>query len=134
MQTDLQPRTVLLVEDDEASQYIYATVLEHYGYSVVPARTGPHGLDLLQGTLPDIVVLDIGLPGIDGFGFLERMRADPRTARIPVLVVTVHVFDVDMERAHAAGCDVFLKKPLRPALLAEEVARVLDCRPAAEPV
>ena len=134
MQKDLSRKTVLLVEDDDASQYIYATVLEHHGFSVLPARTGLHGLELLKGTIPDVVVLDIGLPGIDGFEFLERMRADPRTAGIPVLVVTVHVFEVDLERALAAGCNLFLKKPLRPSVLAEEVARILECRPAAGPV
>jgi CheY-like chemotaxis protein len=118
-------RTVLLVEDDDSSQYIYTAILAHYGYTVISARTGVHGLELLRGTLPDVVVLEIGLPGIDGFEFLERMRADPRTAELPVLVVTVHVFDTDVERARTAGCDVFLKKPLKPALLAAEVERIL---------
>jgi CheY-like chemotaxis protein len=132
MMSQLSPRTVLLVEDDDASQYIYATVLTHYGYTVVSARTGVRGLELLQDALPDAVVLDIGLPGIDGFEFLERVRNDPRTAHLPVLVVTVHVFDADVERARSAGCDVFLKKPLKPALLAEEITRILATEPFTE--
>jgi CheY-like chemotaxis protein len=134
MTTDLPPKTVLLVEDDEASQYIYTTVLAHHGYSVVSARTGTHGLALLRETLPDVVVLDIGLPGIDGFDFLKQVRAEPRTERLPVLVVTVHVFDADAARARDAGCDLFLKKPLRPALLAQEVGRILGGQPLPEPV
>jgi CheY-like chemotaxis protein len=127
--------TVLLIEDDDASQYVYSTVLAHYGYAVTTARTGLLGMELLDGPLPDVVVLDIGLPGIDGFEILSRIRADARTAHLPVLIITVHVFAADQERAAAAGCDVFLKKPLQPALLATEVQRLLaETRPSPEPV
>ena len=123
--------TVLLIEDDDASQYVYGAVLSHHGFEVVSARSGHQALDLLQGPLPDVVVLDIGLPGIDGFDLLGRIREDPRTTGLPVLVVTVHVFDADEARAREAGCDLFLKKPLQPALLAAEVKRILveGCTP-----
>ena len=127
--------TVLLIEDDDASQYVYGTVLAHRGYAVVSARTGLRALELLNGPLPDVVVLDIGLPGVDGFEILARIREDPRTARLPVLIVTVHVFDADQARARAAGCDLFLKKPLQPGLLATEVERILaEAEPSPEPV
>ena len=118
--------TVLLIDDDDASQYVYGAVLAHHGFTVVAARTGTRGLELLDGPLPDVVVLDIGLPGLDGFEILTRIRGNERTARLPVLVVTVHVFEADQRRAREAGCDVFLKKPLQPALLAAEVARILQ--------
>jgi CheY-like chemotaxis protein len=117
--------TVLLIEDDDASQYVYGTVLTHHGFTVIPARTGTQGLQMLDGPLPDVVVLDIGLPGLDGFEILARIRENERTARLPVLVVTVHVFEADELRAQQAGCDVFLKKPLQPGLLAAEVTRII---------
>jgi two-component system, cell cycle response regulator DivK len=119
-------QTILLVEDDESARYIYGTVLKHYGYEVLYARTADGGLALLQEQRPDAVVLDIGLPGVDGFEFLKRIRADPATARIPVLVATVHVFANDEEKAREAGCDVFLKKPLEPATLLKALTEVLE--------
>ena len=118
-------RTILLVEDDESSQYIFGTVLRHYGYQVLLARTVEGGLALLRERMPDAVVLDIGLPGVDGFHFLERVRGDPATERLPVVVATVHVFAADEERAREAGCDIFLKKPLEPARLLETLERLL---------
>ena len=134
--TEQAPRagTVLLIEDDDASQYVFGTVLEHHGFTVISARTGLLGMELLQGPLPDVVVLDIGLPGLDGFELLAMIRADPRTAELPVVIATVHVFQADQLRAKEAGCDVFLKKPLQPGLLAAEVKRLLAANPpAAEP-
>lgn len=118
--------TILLVEDDEAAQYIYGTVLRHYGYQVLHARTADGGLSLLRDERPDAVVLDIGLPGVDGFEFLERVRADPETARVPVIVATVHVFAAEEEKAREAGCDVFLRKPLEPANLLKALTELLE--------
>ena len=126
----MQRPDVLLVEDDEASRYIFGTILTHHGYSVRYARSGPQGLQRLEEELPDAVVLDIGLPGIDGFELLERIRADARTRSLPVVVATVHVFEADQRRAAAAGCDVFLKKPLEPTNLLHELDRLLGRPPA----
>jgi CheY-like chemotaxis protein len=108
---------VLLVEDDEPSRYIYRSILEHHGFEVWEARTAGHAFDLLRDRLPDIVVVDIGLPGVDGFEVLERLRADPRTSSIPTIVATVYVFPQDEARALQAGCRLFLKKPLEPGRL-----------------
>src|SRR5688500_14610330 len=90
---------VLLIAADDASQYVCGAVLTHHGFEVVSARSGHQALELLQGPLPDVVVLDIGLPGIDGFDLLGRIRENPRTTGLPVLVVTVHVFYADEARA-----------------------------------
>ena len=119
-------QTILLVEDDESARYIYGTVLKHYGYEVLHARTADGGLALLREQRPDAIVLDIGLPGIDGFEFLKRIRADPETSRLPVIVATVHVFAADEEKARDAGCDVFLKKPLEPANLLRALTEILE--------
>lgn len=125
--------TVLLVEDDEASQYVYGTLLTHRGFAVRYARSGPQGLQMLRETRPDAVVLDIGIPGMDGFEVLERIRRDPEMRDVPVVVVTVHVFEADQKRAAEAGCDVFLKKPLEPSALLRELERVLGLPPALPP-
>ena len=122
----MHPRTILLVEDDESAQYIYATVLRHHGHAVLVARTGDGGLELLAEHPVDAVVLDIGLPGADGFEFLRRIRAEPATAKLPVLVATVHAFAADEERAREAGCDLFLKKPLEPARLLRALEEALE--------
>lgn len=124
---------VLLVEDDEASQYIFGTILTHRGYSVRYARSGPQGLRMLRETAPDVVVLDIGIPEMDGFEVLEHIRADPQTRDLPVVVVTVHVFEADQRRAVEAGCDVFLKKPLEPSALVNELERLLGPPPTPPP-
>jgi len=128
----MEQANVLLVEDDEASRYIYGTILTHRGYTVRYARNGPQGLRMLREDAPDAVVLDIGIPGMDGFEVLERIREDPEMCHLPVVVVTVHVFEADQRRAEQAGCDLFLKKPLEPSLLVNELERLLS-RPSAPP-
>lgn len=119
-------KNILLIEDDESAQYIFATALRHAGYSVSPARTAAEGLRLLSETPPDAVLVDIGLPDVDGFEFIRRMRALPVGQTIPVIVVTVYAFESDRETAMAAGCDAFLKKPLSPLLLIETLDRLID--------
>jgi two-component system, cell cycle response regulator DivK len=124
--------TVLLIEDDPASRYIFGTALRHSGFTVLEAPTASRAFTLLREHTPDVLVVDIGLPEMDGFAILDRLRADPRTAAIPVVVATVYVFPEDEARARLAGCDVFLKKPLVPRTLVDEVQRLLDRNAAAE--
>jgi CheY-like chemotaxis protein len=122
----MSPWKVLLIEDDEASQYLYATVLEHHGFEVWIAPSARLAFDLLRERLPHVVVVDIGLPEVDGFEVLAQLRADPRTAAIPAIVATVHVFPEDEVRARLAGCRLFLKKPLQPTALMEAIRQVLE--------
>ena len=99
------------------------------------ARNGTEGLRLVAEAAPDLVVVDIGLPDVDGFQVIRRIR-ERAGAWIPVLVATVHIFDADQEAARAAGCDLFLKKPLYPSTLVDEIARILGGapEPASSPV
>jgi two-component system, cell cycle response regulator DivK len=122
----MKTRSILLIEDDDATQYIYGTALRHSGFEVLEARTAEHAFELLLDHTPDAIVVDVGLPGLDGFAVLERLRGDPATRRIPTVVVTVHVFPQDEARARAAGCDLFLKKPVTPRVLVGEVQRIIE--------
>ena len=122
---------ILLIENDEASLDIYGTTLRHFGYDVWEARTAEAGLRILERDRPDLVIVDLGLPGMDGFEAIGEIRGDPRTAGLPIVVCTVHCFPWDEERARSAGSDVFLEKPVPPQRLLEEIRRLLD--PDADP-
>jgi CheY-like chemotaxis protein len=123
--SEMTPKTVLLVEDDEDSREIYGTMLRHQGYRVLVAETGPEALEAAGEHLPDAVVLDLGLPEMDGVEVARRLREDPRTAGIAILVLTVHSQPGDRADAREAGCDRYLVKPADPAGVGEEIGRML---------
>jgi CheY-like chemotaxis protein len=111
---------VLVVEDDRRSQELMAILLQDQGLTVEVAATGEQALDRLRERLPSAVVLDIRLPGIDGWEVLSRVRGNPRTARLPVLVVSI--LD-ERARALALGADDYLVKPVDRDLLVGALRR-----------
>jgi DNA-binding response OmpR family regulator len=127
----LQQRTVLIVEDDPASVDIFTTILNHGGYDVLAAHTVAEGAAMAREHVPDLVVVDIGLPDALGFDLLDELTDDPLTAHIPLIVCTVHVFEHDQHRARRAGSDVFLCKPVEPRELLRHVDLLLQSPPAA---
>lgn len=127
----MSEKTVLIVEDDAASLDIFATILRHGGYAVLSAQTVAEGVSVAREHIPDLVVVDIGLPDGLGFGVLHELTDDPATEHIPLVVCTVHVFEKDEQRARRAGSDVFLKKPVEPRELLSHVDRLLRAAPAA---
>ena len=130
-------QTVLLVEDNEDSREIYGTVLRNQGYRVLVAEDGGTGLAAAREHRPDAVVVDLGLPGMDGVEVVRRLREDAVSARAAILVLTVHDQPGDRAGAEAAGCDRYVVKPADPAWVGEEVGRMLRERasppPPAEP-
>lgn len=118
-------KTVLLIEDDRDSRQIYGTMLRHAGYRVVEATDGGEGILLAQRHRPDVIVMDLGLPQVDGWSATEAIKSDPTTKHIPVLAVTVHVQDFYRGRAQMVGCDSFLPKPCTPTRLIGEITRIL---------
>ncbi|HUP88010.1 MAG TPA: response regulator [Longimicrobiales bacterium] len=118
-------KRVLLVEDNEDNRMIYATILGHCGYSVTEAPNGLEGVSRAESELPDLIVMDISLPIIDGLEATRRIRANPTTADIPVLAVTAHAQDSDRQRAMAAGCSHYLAKPVEPRALVREVEKII---------
>lgn len=118
-------KTVLLVEDHRDSRDVYGTVLRHFGYRVVEAKDGGEGVRLAQEHKPDVIVMDLQLPVVDGWQATQALKADSATAHIPVIGVSVHVQAVDQDRAQAVGCDSFLAKPCEPSRLLGEIRQVL---------
>lgn len=118
-------KQVLLVEDNDDNRMIYATILMHRGYSVVESPDGLDGVRKAAAYCPDLIIMDISLPVMDGLEATRRIRANPNTSEIPVLAVTAHAREVDRRNAFAAGCSDYLAKPLEPRRLAEEVERMI---------
>lgn len=118
-------RTVLMVEDNEDNRIIYATMLRHVGYVVHEATDGAQGLAMAQSLQPDIVLMDISVPVIDGWEATRRLKADPATRDIPVVALTAHALPADRAKAEEVGCDAYLAKPCPPQDVANTVSRLL---------
>ena len=126
------PKTILIAEDDPASREFIAEILRGRGYQVVEASTGVAALKLFQRHHPDLVVIDIQMPELDGFAVLRQLRHLPLTA--PVIAVTAHAMAGDRERALAAGFDEYLTKPVEAARLRRRIAELLSGgHPASSP-
>lgn len=118
-------KTVLLVEDNEDNRIVYATMLEHYGYEVVETANGEDAVRIAKEQLPDLILMDISIPGIDGWTATERLREDERTRDIPVVAVTAHALPEHRARAESLQCEGYLTKPCEPRRLLEEVQRLI---------
>ena len=105
---------VLVVEDSAVIQRLITVCLRPAGVEVDTRGDGPSGLDAALATIPDLMILDVGLPRMDGWEVLERIRSDERTKGMKVLVLTAHAQEETRERADRGGADAFLTKPFRP--------------------
>ena len=103
---------ILVVEDDEKSRRLLVDVLGHHGYDVTAVETGELGIERSTDSFPDAVLLDIQLPGINGFEVLWRLRQMAGGARVPILAVTASVMDQDRRRIMDAGFDAYVPKPV----------------------
>lgn len=109
---------ILLVEDNELNRDMLMRRLERRGYAVVVAVDGQQGIDLAQSDPPEVILMDLSLPGVDGWEATRRLKTDPVTATIPVIALSAHAMAGDRERALAAGCDDYDTKPVElPRLL-----------------
>ena len=116
---------VLLVEDDEDSRRIVRTTLTRAGYEMVEAVTGPDGVTAAQTHRPDVILMDIQLPGFDGVAATRRMKAGPALQHIPILAVTSYVMSDDESRALEAGCSGLIAKPFSPRVLLDTIGGFL---------
>jgi two-component system, cell cycle response regulator DivK len=116
---------VLLVDDFQDNREMYAMYLEHAGLRVAEAGSGHEALDQAFSLQPDLIVMDLSLPGIDGWEATRRLKADERTKKIPVVALTSHAMEGYSEGARAAGCDAFVTKPCLPEQLLNEIRKVL---------
>ena len=122
-QTANETKTVLLVEDNEDNRFIYATALRYAGYDVIEAVSGRQGIEAAREQRPDLILMDISIPDVDGWEATIVLKADPLTRPIPIIAVTAHVLPGDERRSMEAGCDGYLAKPVAPATLIAEVDR-----------
>lgn len=116
---------ILIVDDSEDNRELYAQYLLYLGCRVEVARDGVEALDRVMSLLPDLVLLDLSMPAIDGWEVARRLKVDPKTRKIPVIAVTGHAFKELEKRAREAGVDAYLTKPLLPAKLVEEANKAL---------
>ena len=117
---------ILLVEDNADNRDIYTTILRHHGYQVVEATDGETGVRLARELIPAVILMDVTMPGMDGWEATRLIKADPATAAIPVVALTAHAMAEDRRRATEAGCDAYLSKPVEPSRVVEEVRRQVE--------
>ena len=117
--------TILIVEDNEPSRDVLARRLERRGYGVVAAVDGQDALAKARSARPDLILMDLGLPVMDGWEATRRLKGDPATQHMPIIVLSAHAMTTDRELALAAGGDEFDTKPLRFPQLLEKIEFLL---------
>jgi two-component system cell cycle response regulator DivK len=117
---------VLVVDDFADNREMYSEYLSFSGYDVIEAKNGVEAIAAAQDRLPDIIVMDLSLPLMDGWEATRRLKADERTRQIPVVALTGHALPGHSRGAREAGCDSFLAKPCLPDQLVAEIRRMLE--------
>jgi CheY-like chemotaxis protein len=118
-------RTILIIEDNEQNRYLAAFLLKASGYTIVEAADAPRGIELAVSNRPDLILLDIQLPMMDGYSVAKALRDSPGLSAIPIIAVTSYAMAGDREKALAAGCDGYIEKPINPDTFVSEVERFL---------
>ena len=119
---------VLVVDDNRASRDLIRAILKPVRCEIVEASHGQQALDLIQQERPDLVLLDIDMPGMDGITVVKRIRENQSLAGLPVVAVTAFAMEGDREKGMAAGFTAYLTKPVRVALLRQQVQQLLGAR------
>jgi two-component system cell cycle response regulator DivK len=117
---------ILLVEDNEMNRDMLSRRLMRNGFEIVIAVDGQEGVNLAASAQPDLILMDLSLPVIDGWEATRRVKANPATAKIPVIALTAHAMSQDKEKALAAGCDDFDTKPVELTRLLEKINGLLN--------
>ena len=120
--------TILVVDDNPINLKLVSDLLAFEGYRVLKAVNGELAAASVQEDLPDLILLDVDLPGIDGLTLTKRLKGDPRTADIIIVALTAFAMKADRQRAIAAGCDAYVTKPINTRELPAQVADLLQCR------
>ncbi len=116
---------ILLVEDNEVNRRLAGFLLRSQGYQVIEATTAQVALDMIPNNRPDLIVMDIQLPGMDGLEATTKLKAEPATANIPVIAVTSYAMAGDRDKALAAGCSGYVTKPIDKTIFLAEISRHL---------
>jgi len=124
--TEAKPPLILVVDDYQDAREMYAEYLQFSGFRVAEARNGNEAVEKAFALKPDLILMDLSLPGMDGWEATRRLKADDATRRIPVVALTGHALAGASEGAKKAGCDSFVTKPCLPDDLVVEVRRMLS--------
>lgn len=116
---------ILLIEDNAENRYLVTFLLQQHGFTVVPAESGLRGLELAAIIAPDLILLDIQLPGMDGHAVARALKGDPQLKHIPVIAVTSYAMAGDREKCLAAGAEGYIEKPIDPETFVAEIERFL---------
>jgi two-component system cell cycle response regulator DivK len=127
-------RTVLLIEDNEQNAYLVKVLLEPYGYTVVAATDGLRGLELARTVQPDLILLDIQLPTMDGYTVARHLRGIEALRDVPIIAVTSYAMLGDREKALEAGCTGYIEKPIAPETFVTEIEVFVKHPPLGEEI
>ena len=116
---------ILIIEDNEQNLYLETFILQKNGHEIIQARNGEKGIALAAQSSPDLILLDIQLPGMDGYRVAEELRKNPRIAKIPIIAVTSYAMTGDRERILEAGCTSYIEKPINPDTFHLEITQFL---------
>jgi two-component system cell cycle response regulator DivK len=119
-------KRILVVEDHEDNRNILRILLENSGFQMLEACDGEHALKSAAADRPDLILMDIQLPGINGYDVTRRIKADPELHAIPIIAVTSYALSGDAAKARAAGCDGYVTKPYSPRDLLRKIREILD--------
>lgn len=120
--------TILYIEDNEQNLYLVTFLLKAKGYGVLQAREGMEGIAMAARHRPDLILLDIQLPGMDGYAVAGRLRQNPDVAKTPIVALTSFAMAGDREKAFAAGCSGYIKKPINPDTFLRQIGEHLPGR------
>jgi two-component system, cell cycle response regulator DivK len=114
-------KKILVVEDNERNMYLICYIIEAMGHRPIKAMTGEEGVEMSAREQPDLILMDIQLPGIDGLETTRRIRASKASAPIPIIAITSYAMTGDRERLLAAGCNGYIEKPINPETIMSEL-------------
>ena len=117
---------ILVAEDNAVNRELVRELLETHGYSVFEACNGQDALQMIAESPPDLLLLDLGMPVLDGFGVIRKIRDNPHWAKLPVLAVTAYSMNGDRDKIISSGFDGYLSKPINSHLLLQELTRLLQ--------
>jgi two-component system cell cycle response regulator DivK len=118
-------KRILVIEDQEDNRQIVRDLMTASGYELIEATTGEEGIAAAARERPDLILMDIQLPGIDGYEVTRRIKANPQLKTIPIIAVTSYALSGDDKKAFAAGCDGYVTKPYSPRLLLAKIREYL---------
>ncbi|MDD4102149.1 MAG: response regulator [Kiritimatiellae bacterium] len=116
---------ILLIEDNELNRYLATFLLEKSGYAVTCAIDGPQGISMARDMIPDLILLDIQLPSMDGYAVAQSLRAENLLDNVPIVAVTSYAMPGDRDKALDAGCNGYIEKPINPDTFVEEIGAFL---------